>query len=154
MDDRNGKQVDEKDVLGCIVTHKLCHPDRYFVGDEVGGNLSMKGDDHTAGRKALTATESVPYIPASHVEKRFTMIGLTALDGSPVLCALIIQQVRKDLAIETGIDISVNYEGNPEEGDSNFFKNAGAGRYFPGHPVYEFLGELYLHWLNGTKVQQ
>ena len=31
--DRNGKQVDEKDVLGCMVTCKLCHRDRYFVGD-------------------------------------------------------------------------------------------------------------------------
>ena len=28
--DRNGKQVGEKDALGCMVTHKLCHPDRCF----------------------------------------------------------------------------------------------------------------------------
>ena len=41
--DRNGKQVDQKDTLGCMVTHKLvCHPDKFVVGDEVGGNLSMK----------------------------------------------------------------------------------------------------------------
>ena len=139
--DRNGKQVDEKDALGCMVTHKLCHPDRCFVGDEVGGNLSMKGDGHAAGRKLLTATESVPYSRASHVEKRFTMIGLTALDGSPVLCVLIIQGVQKDLAIETGIDISVNPEGNPEEGDTYFFKNTGVGKYFPGPPVCEFRGK-------------
>ena len=120
-----------------MVTHKLCHPDRCFVDDEVGRNLSMKGDDHAVGRK-LTATETVPYSRASHVEKRFTMIGLTALDGSPILCVLIIQGVQKDLAIETGIDISVNPEGNPEEGDTYFFKNTGAGKYFPGPPVSKF----------------
>ncbi len=126
--DRNGKQTSEKDALRYMVTHKLFHPDRCFVGDEVGGNLSMKGDGHAAGKKLLTATESVPYNRASHVEKRFTMIDLTALDGSPVLCALIIQGVQKNLTIKTGIDISVNPEGNPEEGDTYFFKNIGSGK--------------------------
>ena len=152
--DRNGNQVDEKDVLGCMVTHKLCHPDRCFVGDEVGGNLSMKGDGCAGRRKLLTATKSVPYSRASHVEKRCTMIGLTALDGLPVLCVLIIQGVQKDLAIKTGIGISVNPEGNPEEGDTYFFKNTGAGKYFHGLPMCKFYGKLYLHRFNGMKVQQ
>ena len=97
--DRNGKQVGEKDAIGCIVTHKLCHTERCFIGEEVGGNLSMKGDGHAHGRNLLTATESVLYSQAFHVEKRFTMICLAELDGSPVLCVLIIQGVQKYLAI-------------------------------------------------------
>ena len=36
---------------------------------------------------------------------------------------------------------SVNPEGNPEESDTYFFKNTGAGKYFPGPPVCEFRGK-------------
>ena len=91
------KQVDEKVVLECMVTNKLCHPEWCLVGDEVGGNLFMKGNSHADGRNLLTTTESAPYSQASHAEKRFTMIGLTALDGSPILYVLIIQGVWKNL---------------------------------------------------------
>ena len=42
-------------------THKLCQPDRYFLDNEVGRNLSMKGDGHAAGRKLLALTESALY---------------------------------------------------------------------------------------------
>ena len=45
---------------------------------------TLKGDGHATGRKLHTVTESVPYSQSSHVEKRFTMIHHTALDGSPV----------------------------------------------------------------------
>ncbi len=63
-------------------------------------------------------------------------------DGSPVLCVLVIQGVQKDLAIKTGIEILVNPKGNPEESDTYFFKNTGAGKYFPEHPVREFRGKI------------
>ena len=39
---REGKECSQKDELGCMVTHKLCCPDKYFVGNKVGGNLTMK----------------------------------------------------------------------------------------------------------------
>lgn len=139
--DRHGNECSQNDAFGCMVTHKLCHPDRCFVGDEVGGNLSMKGDGHAGGKLLLTGQGSVPYARASHVEKRFTMIGLTALDGTPVLCVLILQGVNKDLSIETGIDITVDPKGRPEDGDTYFFQNTGVGNYFPGPPVCQYRGK-------------
>ena len=68
----------------------------------------MKGDGHVTGKLLLGTPESVAYDRVSVTEKRFTMIGLTALNGSPVMCILIIAQKVKDLSIETGIDVTVD----------------------------------------------
>ena len=55
------------------------------------------------------------------------MIGLAELDDSPVLCVLMSQGFQKHLAIKTGNDMSVNSEGNSEEGGTFFvFKNTDA----------------------------
>ena len=121
--------------------YRLLHPDRCFVGDEVGGNISMKGDGHVGGKLFLTSPDSVAYDRVSVSEKRFTLIGLTALDGSPVMCILIIQGKTKDLSVETGIDIKVTPEGDSKDGDTYFFKNSGPGKYFPGPPTCRFRGK-------------
>ncbi len=55
------------------------------------------------------------------------MIGLAELDDSHVLCVLMSQGFQKHLAIKTGNDMSVNSEGNSEEGGTFFvFKNTDA----------------------------
>ena len=54
--DKSGKIVsDESLAFGCKVTHDLIHPDWCIVGDEAGGNISMKGDGHVGGRLYLKA---------------------------------------------------------------------------------------------------
>ena len=139
--DRNGTPCEEDDFFGCMVKYKLTHPDLCFVGDEVGGNISMKGDGHAAGRLLLGAPGSVAYDRVSVTEKRFTMIGLTALDGSPVMCILIIAAKTKDLSVETGIDITITPDGDAEDSDNFFFNNSGPGKYFPGPPTCKFRGK-------------
>ena len=136
----NGEECSEAEALGCKVTHKLCHPELCFVGDEVGGNLSMKGDGHAGGQKFLTGTGTVPYRKCSNSEKRFTLIGLTALDGQPVMCVLILKGNRRNLSVETGIDITVIPDGQ-EDNNSFFFVNTGPGKYFPGPPTCTFRGK-------------
>jgi len=136
--DKDGNECGEDTCFGCRVNYKLLHPDQCFVGDEVGGNISMKGDGHVGGRLLLTSPESIAYDRVSVSEKRFTLIGLTALDGSPVMCILIIQGKRKDLAVETGIDIRVTPDGDANDGDTYFFTNSGLGKYFPGPPTCRF----------------
>ena len=39
------------------------------------------------------------------------MVGMIALDSTPILCVIIIQVVNKDLAIKIGICITANPEG-------------------------------------------
>lgn len=147
--DRNGDECEESQALGCKVTHELCHPDLCFVGDEVGGNLSMKGDGHAGGQKFLTGTGTVPYRKTSSSDKRFTMIGLTALDGSPVMCVLIIMGKKRNLAVETGIDLTITPEGN-EENHSFFLTTLDQESIFLAHQLVNLEGRKYLRWCDGT----
>ena len=43
---RNGRICSEDQAFGCQVTHDLIKPQLCICGDEVGGNLCMKGDGH------------------------------------------------------------------------------------------------------------
>ena len=138
--DNDGNKCQESNALGCQVTHRLCHPELCFVGDEVGGNISMKGDGHVGGQKLCTEQGTIPYRKASHTEKKFTMIGLTSLDGNPVMCVLIIQGKYPDLSVETRIDVTINPDRNTEDVDF-FFNNNGEGKYFPGGPVCTYRGK-------------
>ena len=101
------------------------------MGDEVGGNLNMTGDGHSGDQLFLTGSKQVPYQRVSTTEKRFTMIGLTGLDGTPEMCVLIIQGKKRNLSIETGINITVQTKGELT-GKSFFFENCGTSKYFPG----------------------
>ena len=139
--DKSGNVVrDESHAFGCKVTHDLIHPDWCLVGDEVGGNISMKGDGHVGGRLYLTAKGKTASRKASKADRRFTLIGLTSLNGQPVMCIVIIQGAKENRAVEVGIDISVQPDGNPSDADF-FLKNAGPGKYFPGGPVCHFRGK-------------
>ena len=42
--DRDVNECSESGAIGCQVTHRLCHPEFCYIGDKVGGNISMKGD--------------------------------------------------------------------------------------------------------------
>ena len=137
--DRNGHPCSEQSAYGCMVTHRLTHPEMCLVGDEVGGNLSQAGDGHAGGRLCCTARGAAAYQQVSTSEKKFTMIGLTCLDGRPIMCVLILQGKKKCLSVETGIDITVEPEGDTKE-KNFFFNNCGTGKYFPGPPKCEVNG--------------
>ncbi len=87
--DKEGNDYDEEESFGCRVRYKLLHPDQCFIGNKLGNNISMKGDGHVGGRPLLNAPRPIAYDQLSVSDKRFTLIGLMALDGSPVMCILI-----------------------------------------------------------------
>ena len=93
-----------KEAFGLPCTHKIIHPDMCLVVDEVGSNLSQKGDGHVGGRKVMCEKHCTPQEQVQHKEKHFTLLGFTALSGEPVLCLIIIAGVREELSVETGID--------------------------------------------------
>ena len=47
--DRSGDKCEQSLLLGCKVTDQISIPDMCILGDEVGGNLCMKGDGHIGG---------------------------------------------------------------------------------------------------------
>ena len=117
--DRAGNVCMEKDALGCKVTHDILRPDMCIVGDEVGGNISMKGDGHAGGELYLCAKGTIPQKKVSNKDKHFTLMGLTSLDGAPVMCVLIITGKRAKAMTELGIDPLVEMIGL--ETDEDFF---------------------------------
>ena len=50
---QNGEICSESEAFGYKVHHKILRPDLCFCGDEVGGNISMKGDGHNGGELLL-----------------------------------------------------------------------------------------------------
>ena len=72
----------------------------------------MKGDGNVGDQKLYTKQGTIPYKKASHTDKRFTMIGLLSLDGNPVMYVLIIQGKDPNLSFKTGIDVTINSDGN------------------------------------------
>ena len=56
--------------------------------------------------------------------KKFTMIGLTALTGDPVMCILIIEGKTPNGAVEAGNYFTVMPTGKPSD-DDYIIKNSG-----------------------------
>ena len=100
--DEKGQSCIEENAFGCKVTHKIVRPDMCIVGDEVGGNLSMKGDD--GRKKILCAQGQVPREKASGIDRHFTTIGLTTLSGEALMCIVIMKGKRVWQDVELGID--------------------------------------------------
>ena len=126
--------------FGVKVSHTITYPDMCLVVDEVGSNLSQKGDGHIGGQMYMCERGAIPQVKVQHKEKHFTLLGFTSLSGRPVLCLVIIQGVVEQLNVETGIDISAEPHGTPD--DTDFFdNNFGPGKLYPGGPTCNFKGK-------------
>jgi hypothetical protein len=82
-------------VKGMKVKVNLTRPDMCIVLDEVGSSLSMVNDGHIGGTKYICQKGDEPKTPSSKKEKHFMCLGLTALDGNPVMCVVIIDSKKE-----------------------------------------------------------
>jgi len=73
--------------------------------DEVGGNTSQELDGAVGGQKKIVPRGTVPKETAATNTNHFTMLGFTAADGEPVMCALIMKGKTIKADAITGIDI-------------------------------------------------
>ena len=48
--DRAENVCSERGAFGFKVTHNIAHPEHFMMADEVGGNVSQKGDGHIGGK--------------------------------------------------------------------------------------------------------
>jgi len=140
--DRYCKICDERNAYGCKVDHKLIRPDMCICGDEVGGSISMKGDGHVGGQLMLVGKGQVPMKKISTNDKKFTLIGLTAFTGEPVMCVLILEGKRPNPSVEAGIDIRITPNSSCSDADF-IMKNCGNGKYLPGGPELFFEGRRF-----------
>ena len=89
--------------------------------------------------KFIVEKGTVPQKKSSTKEKHFTLMGLTALSGEPVMCVVIFAGESRNLEMEMGVDMFVDAVG--EVSDKMFYKNnMGKGKLFPGGPTCVFRG--------------
>ena len=113
--------------------------------DEVGSNLSQEGDNANGCERHMSAPNKVPYQSAATKNHRFTNIGITRLDGEPLMCVTIIAGKKRDVAIETGIEWDMLDEFDDyyieDEDDYVFLKNNfGENGLLPGGPSCFYKG--------------
>ena len=137
---REGEKVDEDDAFGCKVSHIISRPDMILCMDEVGSNTCQKGDGNVGGEKFICPVEYTPREICSTTDKHWTLLGLTAFDGTPVMCIVIIQGTKKSPLNMTGLDLFAEIDGSVT--DSDFFeKNSGPGKMYPGGPKCKYKGK-------------
>ena len=111
-----------------------------LVVDEVGGNTNQKGDGNVGGELQLCEAGNTPQQKINTKDKHYTVLGLTALTGEPVMCIVIFAGNKEHAIVETGLDLSAPTIGSPNDADF-VEKNSGKGKRFPGGPTCQFKGK-------------
>ena len=144
--DRDGNVVeDEKDSFGCKTDIKIIKPEMAIMSDEVGRNLSQEGDNANGGERYCCGVNEVPYQACSTKSNCFMTIRVTRLDGFPLMCVVIIQGKKRELAVESGIDWHLLDEIDDDYLDKTdhyefFTDNYGEGKLLPGAPTCYYKG--------------
>jgi hypothetical protein len=134
----------EDKPLGLPCDTKIIHPEYLLFFDETGCNTNQKKDGHYGGEKLVCARGMTPKQICSSRDKHFTVLGLTAATGEPVLCVVIFASEKKGGVVANwseGIDLMVDpvldEKGEVLVSDINF----GQGKYFPSGPTCCFRGK-------------
>jgi hypothetical protein len=115
--------------LGLACDIKVTHPEHLLFFDETGCNTNHKKDGHFTGQKFACGRGMTPKQICSTRDRHFTVLGLTASSGDPVLCVVIFASDKTDGVIANwteGIDIMVDpvkdENGEIDLSDINFGK--------------------------------
>ena len=136
-----------EDAMGCKVSIDIDRKDMCIVLDEVGCNLTQEKDGSKGGEKYVCAPHEVPYQASSTKNNHFTCLGLTRLDGEPLMCVVLIQGKRRDILTETGVDWNkLCHDGvlrdiNNDDEIAFFTDNLGKDKLFPGGPSCFYKGK-------------
>jgi hypothetical protein len=66
----------EEETYGRKTKYLLKHPQKLIFVDEVGENISQKGDGNAGGQKFVVATNMIAQIRNSFKETHFMVLGL------------------------------------------------------------------------------
>jgi hypothetical protein len=132
-------------ALGLPCNIKIIHPEYLLFFDETGCNTNQKKDGHNGGQKFGCGRGMTPKQISSTRDRHFTVLGLTAATGEPVLCVVIFTSDKKEGGVvanwSEGIDITVDpvkdENGEIVLSDVNFRE----GKYFPSGPTCLFRGK-------------
>ncbi len=81
--------LEEKDALGLQTKYNLICPDRMLFVEKVGSNTSQTKDGNVGGELFLCGEGEQPQQRSAHKDAHFTILGFTAANGNPIMCAII-----------------------------------------------------------------
>jgi hypothetical protein len=118
--------------------------------DEVGENISQKGDGNAGGQKFMVASDTRAQVRDSFKDDHFTVLGFNEANGYPTMCAIIIAASKLKVTDVTGFNPLSEYAQNlcgeemkALQEDINAMKDDhsnGADRMFPFGPTCTFNG--------------
>ena len=79
--------------------------------DEVGGGTSQKGDGHIGGKLKVCGKGMEVRQQINTKETRWTLLGLTALNGELVIYIIILQPYKRKRFMKQGWTYFVNKKG-------------------------------------------
>ena len=109
--DRDGNEVDKEDPtqFGCLVKHRLLHPECIVAFDETGDNTNLLDTKVNHHNKLLVERNSrKPLESASTNDIHYTSVGAVCLTGDAVAGSLNIKKGRSTKGKE-GIEIPLSY---------------------------------------------
>jgi hypothetical protein len=136
--DKNGEVVEtEEQAFGCKSQYELIHLGHLIFVDEVGNNTSQAKDGQVGGQTYLCSKDGQPQQQASTKDAHFTVLGFTAANGDPLLCAIIF--AAKTLKGEwiTGFDPLAEWIGDEQDIEAN----SDDGKAYPYGPVCVLQGK-------------
>jgi hypothetical protein len=150
--DRDNNIVTEADAYGQKTAYSLIptHAHKLIMVDEVGDNISQKGNGNAGGHKFMVAADMRAQVRNSFKHNHFTVLGFTAATGGPVMCAIIIAASKLKVTDITGCNpLSVDARDvssddmkqlEAEIQSMNDEHSNGVDQMFPFGPTCTFLG--------------
>ncbi|CAJ1966096.1 unnamed protein product [Cylindrotheca closterium] len=138
--DKEGQIVDSEDkAAGHKCTIRLTHPEYLLFGDEVGTDTAQDQDGHNGGETYIKFADGTKVeLLSTKATGRFTVMGLTAASGDPVMCIVII--AGKELGVQDYMGFDHQAE-SPYDGSKTLEENAGPGMALPEAPECVFRGK-------------
>jgi hypothetical protein len=96
--------VAQGEVYGRKTQYSLLHPEYLVMVDEVEENISQKGDGNARGQKFMVGSNMRAQVRNSFGDNHFTVLGFTAHNGHPTMCAIIIAVSKLKVTDVTGLN--------------------------------------------------
>jgi hypothetical protein len=122
--------------FGLETKYDLLRPDKLLFVDEVGSNTSQTKDGNIGGEKFVCGKEQRPQQRSATKDAHFTVLGFTAANGLPVMCAIIFAAKELEESWILGFDATVEWEG----AEDNIQGNTGRNKRYPMGPTCVFNG--------------
>ena len=132
------ESVDE--AFGMKVTHNVKHPNYMLFVDEVGSNTNMKGNGNIGSKRLLKAKGSQARVLAATTDVHFTVLGFTAGNSEPVMCANVVTSHELRYNVQLGVDIRADMFVVDDQ-DHLLSNNYGPNKQYPGGPTCNFRGK-------------